>query len=805
MRKSVNRRINKPPRTTRIFSPLSAGNYGASYLGVYRSAGEAISVGQVRTNDLIGREAELRELRELLNPVERYPRVVTITGRPGVGKSHLGRQLFDELIRLYAHGGLFLELASIHEPELLLSEITMQIGIPPLVENLVEYLYDKALLLVLDNFEHMKEARALIHQITQGAPRVKVLITSRLPLGLDDEKTYDLRPLELPDDKNISAVEAVISSACGMLLERRASEVYPTFGISQDNAPTALELCRRLEGLPLSIEIAAARVKLYPLNVLVEKIRRDFARGKKMDDVAPEERVLRATIDWSYRLLEAGEQILFRRLSVFVGSAIVEDIQHICNADYELRTDVPTALKSLCEKNMLQCEVIDGIDHFTMLDTLRQYALHQLEVNKEAGAIRKQHAYHFRAFAERADCELWGGEQAKHLKKLESVHDNLRVALKWAIEEQEAEFALKLASYLGTFWEIKGHFFEGRRWLHMALELRGEIPQIVHAKALRAAAILAYVQGENDEAKRLFEECLKIMRSCGDRQTEALLLNELARTVLYRGEILGSKHLAQEALAIAWELNNAKLQAYTHLTMGFINRNCGEYEKAHEEFELSLPYWENLGNNWYTAIILDNRGVLSMCQSAFDKAQYFLERSLALKKDLGDKRGISYSHQGLGILAQLRGDHESAASYAVRSLESWKVLGYKWGEATCLNLLGLVSCDRKEYTQAKVRFRESLELMRRESDKRNIAQSLEGLAKVAVVENYTEYAARLLGAVEALRLAIHAPLPRVAHAQFFDIRNAISIRLGEDKMRSEWQFGKEMLVDDAIEYALTQL
>jgi predicted ATPase/class 3 adenylate cyclase len=459
---------------------------------------------------LVGREKEVAQVCDLLRSDE--TRLLTLTGPGGIGKTRLALQAAADLLDDFSDGTFFVPLATLTEAELFLPAVAETLGVKeigeqPLDESLKDYLSERRLLLVLDNFEQVLEAAPAVTELLAGAPGLKVLATSRAPLGLYGEHEFPVPPLSMPDLKRPPPLERLTQyEAVGLFVER-AQAVKPDFKVTNDSAPAVAEICVRLDGLPLAIELAAARIKMLPPKAMLQRLgsRLKLLTGGARD-LPERQRTLRATIEWSHALLDEGEQLLFARLAVFSGGRTLEAIEAICDTKGDLPVEAFEGVSSLLDKSLLrQEESPEGEPRFVMLETIHEFAREKLQESEEGEEIKTLHAHYFLALAEEAYPELKGANQLDWLGKLETEHDNMRAALSWALERKEAEVALRLGGALWWFWSVRGYHSEGRRWLEAVLAIDGRGSPEVQAMARAGAGALALEQGDLDRTKEACE------------------------------------------------------------------------------------------------------------------------------------------------------------------------------------------------------------------------------------------------------------------------------------------------------------
>src|SRR5215213_10113162 len=455
---------------------------------------------------LVGRVREVEEVAERLRSDQ--VRLLTLTGPGGTGKTRLALQAGADLLDEFDDGVFFVALAAITDRALVAPTVVRAIGLTerrnqPPEELLKGFLRDRQTLLLLDNFEQVLESAPLLAELLSSAPNLKILITSRTPLRLYGEHEFPVPPLSLPDPSSLATLESLTQYGAVRLFVERAKAVKPDFSLTQANAPAVAEICARLDGLPLAIELAAARIKLLPPQAMLSRLgnRLKLLTGGARN-LPQRQRTLRGAIEWSYELLDEGEKVLFGRLSVFSGGNTLEAVEAVCDAEGDFPMDVFEGVSSLLDNSLLQQkEGFDGEPRFAMLETIREYASERLEDSSDAEAARHAHAEYFLALAEEAEPMLWGAEDAAWLDRLEHEHDNMRAALSWSIEHEEAELALRLGGALRWYWYMEGYYGEGRRWLEAALGKDWGVAAEARARALEGVGWLANVQGDLDRAE----------------------------------------------------------------------------------------------------------------------------------------------------------------------------------------------------------------------------------------------------------------------------------------------------------------
>ena len=587
---------------------------------------------------LVGREREVAQVCERL----RSPavRLLTLTGPGGTGKTRLGLQAVAELIDEFEGGTFFVPLAPITDPALVAPTIARALGLTEtgdqtLEELLRDYLRDRQTLLLLDNFEQVLGAAPLVTELLSAAPNLKVLTTSRILLRLYGEYEFAVPPLEVPDPKRPQPLEQVTQYEAVRLFIERARAAKADFKVTSGNAPEVAEICARLDGLPLAIELAAARIKLLPPRAMLDRLgdRLKLLTGGARN-LPERQRTLRGAIEWSYELLDAGEKTLFARVAVFSGGCSLEAMEAICDAESKLPIDILEGASSLLEKSLLrQEERAEGEPRFVMLETIHEFACERLDKSGEAEGIRRLHAEYFLALAEQGESRLRGPEEAKMLKRLEIEHDNMREALSWALDGEEAELGLRLAGALWMFWWMKGYYNEGRRWLEEALA-KDTRASAARAKALEAVGWLADDQGDIDRAVAAAEEGLSLS-AIAEISDAAPFLRIVAAEPSIRGNLERAAQLYEESLALGREAGDTRSVASSLLQLGNVTSERGDYKGAKGFYEEGLALSRKLDDTALLTSYLISLGYESLLQGDPERGATLNEEAVVLLGERG--------------------------------------------------------------------------------------------------------------------------------------------------------------------------
>ena len=736
--------------------------------------GEAYSIPSnlpLQLTSFVGRDRQMADIKRVFGE----NRLLTLTGAAGCGKTRLALEAGWALLEDCPDGVWLVELAPLVDPSLVPQTVTIALGLKEepnraLTKTLVDYLKGRNLLLLIDNCEHLISAcAALIEALLRACPKLRVLATSREGLGITGEVIYHLSPLAVPGAEVRLSLKEMHQIEAVRLFVERAGAVRTGFSLTAENAPAVAQICRRLDGIPLALELGAARVSVLPVEEIAKRLDDRFGlltAGRKTG--LPHHQTLRALIDWGYDHLSGTERKLFCRLSVFAGGWTLDAAEAVCVGDGIEERAVIDLHSRLVAKSLVEMEPESGQGtgkaRYRMLGTVQEYARDRLREEEGSAEVQRRHQDYFFAFAQEAARQLTGPEQAAWVSRLEAEHENLRATIDGYLgSSPNARLALEMAGALGRYWFVRGRWSEGRTLLSEILARPDACERTsARATALDWTAWLAHWQGDFEPALALGQESLSIWQDVGD------------------------------ALGTAQALNN----------LGAVTQELGDYAKSRQYHEKSLAFRRQMGDRRAIAVSLHNLGELYLRLGNYAQARAAYEESLPLFREVGHLMGAADSLSSLGVVAENQGELDQARTYHEEALKNRRDRQDPMGTAESLYSLAELAARQGESGQARRYYAQSLAIRQELGDRRNIADSLEALGILAAGCKDSAQAARLLGAANSLREQINAPPPPAKQEKLDRVLSSTRSALGERAFAKDWDEGRAMSMEQAIDYAL---
>lgn len=721
----------------------------------------------IQLTSFVGREKEIEKIKRLLS----HARLLTLTGAGGSGKTRLALQVAADMLEEFTNGVWFVELASLADAALIAQSVATNLRLQEqqgtsLEEVLKAYLRAKSLLLILDNCEHLIEACAkFADMLLHSSPNLKILATSREALRADGETTYRVPSLAMPDPKQLPSLESLFQFDAVRLFIDRAVMAQASFAVTNQNAPAVVQICHRLDGIPLAIELAASRVRVFSAEEISARLDDRFRLLTGGSRTAlPRQQSLHALIDWSYNLMSESERILFRRLSIFAGGWTFDAMQAICASNEIAAIDLVELLSHLIDKSVVIAEEHDGETRYRFLETIRQYAGEKLAESHEEPLLHQRHLEFYLKLVRQAAPKFHTADELLWLNRLELEHDNLRAALGWSMSSGDSEIGLMMAESLHWFWRGR-NATEGREWLErlLALPRSGEYRR-ARANALCAAGGLCYNQGDLIRARIHLDEGLASLRELDDREGIVEALLDLGKVTFFQKDHIAAKSFLDEALSISRALGYKWAIAESLHMLGHAIAGLGDDGQAHLLYEESVAKFREIGAKLILTYPLTDLGREAHGKGDFAKARSIFEENVMILREFGNTQGIAINHMEIGFVDLAVGDHAKARSQLDKSLTLLRELG----------------------------------------DKKFTAECLEGLAGVNCLQGQTTRAARLVGAAEALRELSGMPVPPYRRADYERILTTVRAQSDEATFAKAWSEGRAMTMEQAIEYALEE-
>jgi predicted ATPase/DNA-binding SARP family transcriptional activator len=754
----------------------------------------------------IGRKREIADVTQLL----RASRVLTLTGPGGCGKTRLAVAVTQTLPPL-EHGAWFIDLGGLDDPAFVWQVSATTLRVPEtrersLEETLIEYLRHKQLLLILDNCEHLLAAcAAFVQRLLENCPAVRVLATSREPLNLPDEMVWLVPSLNVPDPD--SSLPHIAESEAVQLFVSRAVESLPDFIMDEHNAATIAQICRRLDGIPLAIELAAARVKLLDAAQIAARLNDSLQLLTRGQHTAiPRHQTLRAALDWSYQLLQPREQLLFMRLAVFAGGCTFEDVEVVCADDRLRAADMLDLLSNLVDKSLVTiAERIPGVTvRYRLLEPIRQYALERLRAAEAETALRDRHLAHFAEFAEHAEAQLKRMDQLRWLTQLDAEHANLRAALEWSGRAgYRSPIGLRLAAALRLFWQRRTYLSEGRRWLthliaHFDQQPGDHDPQVDRdlARILVACEWLGVYRGDYATTHANLDRALRLAQALGDHVIESQALGMLTVMSEYTGDTAAAAHYAEASVEAARRSGDDWTLALVTHFHGRVLYRRGEAAAARAAILESERLFRAIGDKQSVATVV---ATLAAMTDDPDEARARHAEALAIFQELGHREACMIASSNLAGLALLQGDLDRAEQLYDQALAEARDFGAKITIAFCLRGLGRIRILRGDWPAAERCLRESAALNQATDHQTWLALSLAGLARIAAARGATTQAARVLGAIDAFLQANALNLDTDDQAELEQQRAAVHGALTSEAFMAAHSSGKSLTLAEALQ------
>ena len=703
---------------------------------------------------LVGREHQVAEATESL--LRDSVRLLTLTGPGGAGKTRLAIAVAGAIADRFSGGVRFVNLAPTTDPALVAAVLARALEIQQNANRTIAELFGDELqnsgpfLLVLDNFEQVLPAATVVAEALEACPSLKILVTSRSRLRIYGEQEFPVAPL--------------VQNAAIELFVQRAAAAWPAFALTSENLDAVQEICSRLDGLPLAIELAAARIKVLSPIAILDRLQRglQLLTGGALD-LPERQQTLRKAIDWSHGLLNEAEQKLFRRFSVFLGGCTLEAAEAVCNTHLDLGVDVLEGLSSLVDKNLIQSvDRVQSQPRFVMLETIREYALECLLESGEQSATRRAHAAYSLVLAEEGNPELSPADRASWLMRCDAEVDNLRFALDWLFQTHDLHWTLRLCVALFRFWDMREHLSEGRARLETVLRMAGTERTKERARVLLFLGALASSQGDYPAAEHFLQQSLSLYEEEGDQPGIAASLNALAVSA----------------------------------------RDRGDYASAQSNFERSLACWRMLSDPLAMARCLHNLANVVKVRGDYPRARWALREAADIFEKVGDRTGAAWSINQQGDIARATGDVVTSRGLYQRALSLFRELGDPWGSARSLTDLGHIDCEQGDHLAAQTEYREALDTFASLGHRRGVARALEGFACLALARGQAARALTLAAAAAKLRELISAPLQKAEQLKLDGTLLPAWKSLSEIEGKDAWTIGSEMSIERAIEYSL---
>ncbi len=758
----------------------------------------------IQLTSFIGRQQEINHIKDLLKQTH----LLTLTGAGGAGKTRLSLQVGADIIDDFQNGVWFIDLAGVIEEALIVQIFlkSMEVSEDPRKNNedtLIDFLKEKELLIILDNCEHLIEASSkLAEKIISICPNVKIIATSREVLRCSGEITHTISSLSIPDIKEEQTIEKLIQYESVKLFIERAVSVNSKFQVTNKNAPALAEICFQLDGIPLAIELAAARVTVLTLEKIHVRLADRFkllTGGKRTS--LPRQQTLKAMIDWSYELLSEKEKIMWRRLSVFSGGWTMDDAEELCSDENFDSSEILDFIHNLTEKSIII--FLESKERYRMLETIRQYGQEKLKEADEWKVFRSKHLNYYINVCESAIPELTGAKAKDWLNKFDDEHFNFQGALSWALEDNLFEEGSRLICALGKYWELRGYISECKSWLEKLLKNSQNISKPVLAMSNKLAGIMSALQGRYKESHKCLETALEIYESLEDNSGISATMNILGLNALDTGDHKKSKDYLEKSLILIKDTDNKIGISNMNNSLGLVDLAAGHYDEARNYFSECLRIARELDDFQYIGIGLNNLAQVEAILQNYDLAERLFEEGLINERELGNQTGIIISLINLGGIAFEKNNFDKSIQLYNESLSLSREIKFRSGIIRSLSCLGQLALSKGEISKAKILFEESLNNQKDSPDFQTVTICLIGMAAVKLSNN-PELAAKLAGSVEFSYESSGSAMD-ASFKQFYDqTLESIKATIGNEKTMEEIENGRNIPLEKAIELCLSE-
>lgn len=752
---------------------------------------------------LIGREKDIALSCSRLRSQE--VRLLTLTGTGGVGKTRLALQVATELQNDFVDGVLFISLASLHDPKQVVATLAHALELrgsndEVLFEHIQAFLYSRNLLLLLDNFEHVFSSAPMLTTLLSLCPLVKILVTSRTALHLQGEHELSVPPLALPDPDQVSTRENVEQSPAVKLFVQRARAVKFDFQLSAENAAVITRICTRLDGVPLALELAAARVKLLPPEALLSRLEHPLTiLTGGGQDIPVRQKSLRDTISWSYNLLSTDEQTIFRRLAVFERGCQLEAIEALCTTLDPLQMSILDSVALLVDKSLLLQQSEQHEPRLLMLETIREFALEKLAASNEGEQVQEAHAAYYLALAERAEPELYHHQQRLWLARLEQEHQNIRTALTFFQKRNERE---KLAHFIGTlgwFWYMHGFLNEGRQWVEYLFALGiQDLPRRIRGKVISASGVFAGFLGQGELAFARCQESIPLCKEFGDLRNLSASVYMLVHSFLAIGELAAARALGEETLIFVQSAGDNWAVGALHCMLGSVALYEGDYERAWQLHEHGIAIFEDEGDLCMNGLIHMMLADVAVAQGNTEQAQILIQQGREMFHQVGATWSLGSYFTMWGQIALSIGHNLRAHFLLQEALSYLQYMGDQQGMLNTYTLLIQEAAQEQDYQTVRMLAERHMQIAQALNDKYAILTCLEELAIILSKQGQAQWATHIWGALERLDRAAHTDYSPGNHTRRDPFINIVRDHLGNQLFERAWSEGQKMTLEQAV-------